>query len=67
MGPDSAIPIAVGALERDHKDSYPIEDPDRPFFLAVSRAFLTAVRADDRKAAVLYSRAMLSIMNKAGE
>ena len=64
MGPDCAIPIVVAALEHDPRYPYPIEDSDKPFFLAVSRAFLTAVRADDRNAAVLYSRAMLSIMNK---
>jgi hypothetical protein len=35
------------------------------FLLAVSRAFLMAVNAQDRIGTVLFSRAMLNIMNRA--
>jgi len=37
---------------------------DKSFLLALSRAFLMAVNARDRNGTILYSRAILKIMNR---
>jgi hypothetical protein len=67
MGPNIAVPLSVPANRRGHRGSNSVEDEDKPFLRAVSRAFLSAVSSEDRNAAVLYSRALLSIMNKTGD
>jgi len=64
MGPNIAMPISVPANGRGRRGSDSDDREENPFLLAVSRAFLSAVNAEDRSAAVLYSRALLALMNK---
>jgi len=64
MGPETAIPISVPANMRGRRPSDTPEEADKAFLVAVSRAFLTAVNTEDRHNARLFSRAMLSVMNK---
>ena len=64
MNPHAISSVSIPAKSRGIR---PIEDDspvDCSFLLAVSRAFLAAVGAHDRNGTVLYSRAMLSIMNR---
>lgn len=64
MGPNMASPMSVPANGRGRRVSDCLEEADKPFLRAVSRAFLSAVSSEDRAGAVLYSRAMLALMNK---
>lgn len=64
MGPNIAVPISVPANGRGRRHCDSVEEEDKAFLRAVSRAFLSAVNAEDKRAAVLYSRAMLALMNK---
>jgi len=64
MGPNIAMPISVPVKRRGRRGASSVEEGDKPFLRAVSRAFLSAVNTEDRNAAVLFSRAMLVLMNK---
>jgi len=64
MGPNIAIPISLPANSRGRRGGSAVEEDDKAFLRAVSRAFLTAVNSEDRASAVLFSRAMLVLMNK---
>lgn len=64
MGPNIAVPISVPANGRGRRGGSSIEEDDKAFLRAVSRAFLSAVNAENRANAVLFSRAMLALMNK---
>jgi hypothetical protein len=64
MGPNMAMPISVPANGRGRRGASSVEEEDKAFLRAVSRAFLNAVNTEDRANAVLYSRAMLAIMNR---
>jgi len=64
MGPNMAMPISVPANRRGRGGASYVEESDKPFLRAVSRAFLKAVNSEDRTNAVLFSRAMLALMNK---
>ena len=64
MGPNMAMPISVPLKGRGRRGGSSVEEEDKPFLRAVSRAFLKAVNSEDRSNAVLYSRAMLAIMNR---
>ena len=65
MGPNIAMSISVPANGRGRLGGSSVEEDDKAFLRAVSRAFLNAVNAENKNAAVLYSRAMLVLMNKA--
>jgi len=64
MGPNIAVPISVPANGRGRRASVEEEAADKPILRAMGRAFLSAVNSEDRSAAVLYSRALLALMNK---
>lgn len=64
MGPNIALPISVPANGRGRRGGSSVEEDDKAFLRAVSRAFLAAVSSENRTNAVLFSRAMLAIMNK---
>ena len=64
MGPNIALPISIPANGRGRRGGSSAEEDDKAFLRAVSRAFLNAVNTEDKNAAVLYSRAMLALMNK---
>jgi hypothetical protein len=64
MGQNIALLISVPANGRGRRGGSSVEEDDKAFLRAVSRAFLNAVSTEDRANAVLYSRAMLAIMNK---
>jgi len=63
MNPHALIPASRPVRSRDRIQRQEEEPVDEQFLLAVSRAFLNAVGAHDRKGTVLYSRAMLNVMN----
>jgi hypothetical protein len=64
MGPNIAVPMSVPANNRGRRCSGGEEAADKPILRAMGRAFLSAVNHEDRNAAVLYSRALLALMNK---
>ena len=64
MSPHIIIPIARPVKSRWPGQTEVVEECEDLFLLAVSRAFLASVNAHDRNAAMLYSRAILSIVNK---
>ena len=64
MSPNIIIPMSKAAKGRGCRPAEAVESSDLPFLLAVSRAFLSAVNTRDRSSAVLYSRAMLTIIYK---
>ena len=64
MNPHVMAPMSTPAKGRGRGPDEDDSSSEDPFLLAVSRAFLTAVGAHDRNGTVLYSRAMLSIMNR---
>jgi len=64
MGPNIVLPVSVAGNKRGRRGSDSDDREDNPFLLAVSRAFLNAVNAEDKSAAVLYSRALLALMNR---
>jgi hypothetical protein len=64
MNPHAISPVsrpAKGRAGRPHEDE---PAGDNSFLLALSRAFLMAVNARDRNGTILYSRAMLKVMNR---
>jgi len=63
MNPHAILPASRPVRSRDRRQQEDSEAGDEQFLLAVSRAFLTAVGTHDRNGTVLYSRAMLNIMN----
>ena len=65
MSPHVVVPLSRPAKSRGGRPEEDGETAQTPFLLAVSRAFLIAVCAHDRDGSVLYSRAMLNIMNRA--
>ncbi len=64
MGPNIATPLSVPANGRGRRNAGEEEAADKPILRAMGRAFLSAVNSEDRMAAVLYSRALLALMNK---
>jgi len=64
MGPNIAVPMSVPANGRGRKASVEEEEADKPILRAMGRAFLSAVSAEDRAGQILYSRALLALMNK---
>jgi hypothetical protein len=64
MGPDIALPISVPANGRGRRTSGEEEDSDKVILRAMGRAFLNAVSTDDRAGQMLYSRALLALMNR---
>ena len=64
MGPNIALPMSVPANGRGRRASGEEEDKDKFILRVMGRAFLNAVNSEDRMAAVLYSRALLALMNR---
>jgi hypothetical protein len=64
MSPHIMAPLSRPAKSRGGRPEEDEGTARTPFLLAVSRAFLIAVCAHDRDGSVLFSRAMLNIMNK---
>ena len=64
MGPNIALPISVPANGRGRRTSGEEEDSDKFILRVMGRAFLNAVSAEDRAGRILYSRALLALMNK---
>lgn len=64
MSPHIIIPIARPVISRGPRQAEAVEEGENLFLLAVSRAFLASVSTHDRNSTMLYSRAILSIVNK---
>ncbi len=64
MGQNIAATLSVPANGRGRRAPGEEEPAGKPILRAVGRAFLNAVNAEDRNAAVLYSRALLALMNR---
>lgn len=64
MGPNVALPMSVPANGRGRRNAGEVEEGDKPILRAMGRAFLSAVSAEDKAGQILYSRALLALMNK---
>jgi hypothetical protein len=64
MSPNVLSPVSRPAKSRGIRPDEEEPSGDKPFLLALSRAFLMAVNAHDRNGTILYSRAILKIMNR---
>ena len=63
MNTEVMPPMSAPAPKRDRRPEGLDEMERGMFLLAVSRAFLTAVKAHDERSAIPFSRAFLSIMH----
>ncbi|MBM4250171.1 MAG: hypothetical protein FJ149_12270 [Euryarchaeota archaeon] len=64
MGPNVALPMSVPVNGRGRRDACDEEEADKTILRAMGRAFLSAVGAEDRAGKILYSRALLALMNR---